>query len=477
MITVANILAQYPGINQDNLPAALKQAEFEFISENIDLYDEDETIKKYIDTFVQKINEVLSKQGSKTKAAAKTGKQVKVAARETPVETKKVTRHIEKKSNCVAPGNIAKVGLEVSFIKRYIGLQGKIRDKQQILSFINSLQKAIVERRIRKTATHATEIQHIQAELIKCHKEMGNTATITIAPGTLESYSAIAGSERVQPAVSYMKQFISLHGKADVKKRAKSLYNRIEKAINRGDISYSDDRYDEVHQMQVSLINYLQDRDTHIQISQNALNGLRGLTTSPDGCLLGTGTHPQELVSSTTLPGMQFETIGLRGKYHDLIGDPSVGFTAMVHGLPKSGKSTLCIGLASHLARHHGQVLYVAVEEGVGYTLKEKFERLDAIHPNLIIAEKLPADLTQWDFVFIDSVSKAGYSNADLAKLHQQFPRTAFINIFHSTKDGKFRGGQEFAHEVDCIINVDENGMATANGRFGAGAKMSTFGD
>src|SRR4030043_997194 len=31
----------------------------------------------------------------------------------------------------------------------------------------------------------------------------------------------------------------------------------------------------------------------------------------------------------------------------------SVGFSAMVFGLPKSGKSTLCIDFARHLAEHH----------------------------------------------------------------------------------------------------------------------------
>jgi KaiC/GvpD/RAD55 family RecA-like ATPase len=50
----------------------------------------------------------------------------------------------------------------------------------------------------------------------------------------------------------------------------------------------------------------------------------------------------------------------------------------MVFGLPKSGKSTLCIDFAKFLAEYHGKVLYVAIEEGFGYTLKEKFERLGA---------------------------------------------------------------------------------------------------
>jgi predicted ATP-dependent serine protease len=171
---------------------------------------------------------------------------------------------------------------------------------------------------------------------------------------------------------------------------------------------------------------------------------------------------------------MQFETIGLQGKYRELVGDPSVGFSAMVFGLPKSGKSTLCIDLARHLAEHHGKVLYVAIEEGFGYTLKEKFERLNAIHPNLIIAEKLPEDLTLFQFVFIDSVSKAGLSTDNLTTLRKQNPKTSFIYIFHTTKEGNFRGKQDFAHDVDVIIEV-ENGVANANGRYGIGGQLYIF--
>jgi predicted ATP-dependent serine protease len=171
---------------------------------------------------------------------------------------------------------------------------------------------------------------------------------------------------------------------------------------------------------------------------------------------------------------MQFETIGLQGKYRELIGDPSVDFSAMVYGLPKSGKSTLCIDFARHLAEHHGKVLYVAIEEGFGYTLKEKFERLNAIHPNLVIAEKLPDDLALFQFVFIDSVSKAGLTTDDLTYVRKQYPTTAFIYIFHTTKDGNFRGKQGFAHDVDVIILV-ENGVAKANGRFTTSGTINLF--
>lgn len=124
----------------------------------------------------------------------------------------------------------------------------------------------------------------------------------------------------------------------------------------------------------------------------------------------------------------------------------------MVFGQPKSGKSTLMLEFAHHLAVHHGKVHYAAIEEGYGYTLKAKVSRIHAVHPRLSIAESLPKDLTQFDFVFIDSVSRAGMELEDLVKLKKRNPRTSFVYIFHSTKDGKFRGGNELVCSIKRLI-------------------------
>jgi hypothetical protein len=488
MITVENIISEYPGIDQVILPDALKKDEFEFIRENIDLYNDDETIKKYIDTFVEKLNEVINKHSSEKKVKEKKSKPQK-APKEPVVEKNPAEETI----------SVEKVSLEVSFIKRYIGLHGKTKDKSQILNLLNSLQKAIIEKRIRKTSVYAKEIENIQEQLIKCYNQMGNTIKVTLDEDTLDSYSTIAQSQKTMVSVTYIKQYISIHGKKDVKEKAKALLSRIEKAIESGKIPETCPYWNEIQEIKSSLESYLGNKSKTPVISENTLNGimswvarrqqkkkvakylqkiyetergLRGVETEQKPSL--NEVPEPTVISSSELAGMDFETIGLRGKYKDLIGDPSVGFSAMVFGLPKSGKSTLCIDFAKYLAENHGKVLYVAIEEGFGYTLKEKFERLGAIHPNLIIAEKLPDDLTPYHFVFIDSVSKARLTSHDLTKLRKENPKTAFVFIFHTTKEGNFRGQQDFAHDVDVIIEV-ENGVAKANGRFGVGNKIDIF--
>ena len=61
MITRNNLLKEYPRISQSALPKALQRAEFDFIDENFDLIDDDEDIEKYIDTFIEKLNEAVEK--------------------------------------------------------------------------------------------------------------------------------------------------------------------------------------------------------------------------------------------------------------------------------------------------------------------------------------------------------------------------------------------------------------------------------
>ena len=146
MITVENLISEYPRISQDSLPTALKQSEFDFIQENIDLYNEDETIKQYIDTFVEKLNEFHSSDKSKHEPKpkkAKTVKEKKASTADQKEKHDKPEKHNKQdKKEETHYENVTKIDVDVSFIKRYVGLHGKRKDKQQILSLINSLQKS-----------------------------------------------------------------------------------------------------------------------------------------------------------------------------------------------------------------------------------------------------------------------------------------------------------------------------------------------
>lgn len=498
MITKENYFDFSSKLDFDALPEALRNGHklTQGAAKNDwSAFNTNENIRRVVNAYFEKLNQWVNKnpqQESKPVEPARPESKLR-AQKKTAASKQKKTESIEETH---AEG-VEKVSPEVAFIKRYAGLHGKVKTQDEILRFLSSLQKAILEKKIRKTSPFAAEIEKIQDQLIKCYEKMGESVEIKIESKTLQHYLEIAGSQKSMLSVSYIRQYINLHGKKNVKDKAKALMQHIKKAVEQNKLTNEDpytERLDAVFQ---SLKKYVNGDSLTPQISKSELNGLMGIfsyiekrrrkkkvakhlhriyeiergmsgTDDPadDGdMMLG---EESRVIPSTELAGMEFKTIGLQGKYRELIGDPSVGFSAMVFGLPKSGKSTLCLDFAKHLAEHHGKVLYCAIEEKFGYTLKEKLERLKAEHPRLYVSENIPENISGYDFVFIDSVSRANLSIDALNQLRKNNPHVSFIFIFHTTKNGQFRGQNQFAHDVDVIIEV-KDGEAKANGRFGIG--------
>lgn len=207
--------------------------------------------------------------------------------------------------------------------------------------------------------------------------------------------------------------------------------------------------------------------ESYIKVKKKKMN-LNGINNS---------STQVNVMPSTDFTNLQFNAIGFKDKWLNFIGDPSPGFTAMVFGMPKMGKSYLCVDFAGYLARNHGKVLYVAKEEKLDATLQKKLKDKDVAHENLFVADALPSDLSAYDFIFLDSVNKLGLQPKDLDKLKADNKGKSFIYVFQATKGGKFKGNNEFQHDVDVVIEVPEQGKAIQFGRFNQGGELDIFGD
>ena len=117
----------------------------------------------------------------------------------------------------------------------------------------------------------------------------------------------------------------------------------------------------------------------------------------------------------------------------------------------------------------------LAKEEGIDETLQKKLREKAVMHPDLYVANYMPEDLSKYDFVFLDSITKLGLSDTDLELLKEKFPEISFIHIFQTTKLGNFRGGNGFQHDVDVVIEIPEKGKAVQFGRFNQGSEMNIF--
>ena len=483
MLNTNNYFQKSQSIDWESLPEALSKGNklVEGASQNNwAAYNSNENIKRVVDAYFQKLSDYLDKNPSAptqksmpskvVKAEPKTASPARPARAPKKVPEKKVPAEKEEYDS----EDVEHIDTDVQFIKRYATMHGKVKSQAQILTLIHSLQKAILERRIKKDSPYAKEIEMMQNQLIGCYEKMGDMAEIKIDSKNLKRYLQIAHSQEGMLSVALLKAYVALNGKRDIKDKAERLFNRIKKAVEQGKITKSDKYANKLNEAFGTLKNYIDGNPAMLTINKTQLNGLMGILGEDlfqKKSLNGYDDDNGMIVSSGELLAMDFQTIGLKGKYKELIGDPSVGFTAMVYGLPKSGKSTMCLDFANYLAAHHGKVLFCAVEEGFGYTLKEKIERLKAHHSNLYMTDRVPENISDFDFVFIDSVSKAGMDVNDIDQIRKLHPNTSFIFIYHTTKEGKFKGVNEHAHEVDVIVQVDK-GKATSTGRFNAGGSM-----
>jgi hypothetical protein len=472
MITTNNYFEKINSIDFTTLPEALQKGN-EFVMKatsngnDWNAYQNSDTIKKTIDLFIAKLNETIA-------SPYKANKQVttkKVAAKQTPTKVVKTTIAPSK----IEPAFVERIPEELKFIKRFVNMDGKTKLKEEILRFINSLQKSIVEKKIRKTSSYADQIKFIQQKLIDTYNSMSTKIKIELKPETFDALKQLVGEEKVLASINFIKRYIGLNGKVAMKQKAKLLLDQINNAITKGNITDNDPYIIEIHELKKNLKAFITTPSIKtLQIEQATLNGLEGALGCPCTSLNGFETKPS-IMNSMDFANMEFDTIGLQGKWLNLIGDPSSNFTAMVFGKPKMGKSYLCIDFAGYLARHHGKVLYVAKEEGLDYTLQMKLNDKNVKHPNLFVSASLPENLSTYDFIFLDSVNKMGLSPEDLNRLKLLNPTKSFVFIFQSTKGGNFRGANSFQHDVDIVIEVPERGKAVQMGRFNQGGEMEIF--
>lgn len=287
MITVSNFTHAVTGDLLKKAPEVLRK-DFDFVKENLDLYNEDDTIKKYIDTYISKLNQVAGKKSKKP--ATKTIPKVKSKATKTK-KAKAVTRSVEKttgkgsakkKTEKQPYEQVAEVSPEVRFIKRYILMDGKQKTRKQLLAFINSLQRAIEKKQIRKTSRYAEEINHIQGELIKIYNNpnVGETFQFSLDSSdkkVLEKYRKIAGSQKQRASVRLISRYVGIHGKMAVKEKAERLLKAIKNALNKKQIEPEDPYFKEIKTVKTNLEQYLKAKEAKLQINSVDLKGLQGI--------------------------------------------------------------------------------------------------------------------------------------------------------------------------------------------------------
>lgn len=165
------------------------------------------------------------------------------------------------------------------------------------------------------------------------------------------------------------------------------------------------------------------------------------------------------VVSSADMATAKYETMDI-GPYAKYFGHVAKNFDMMLHGQPGAGKTFFLLKLANWLAENKGKVLFISTEEFGAVTLTNKINETKANSKNLFFAGSINGiNFSDYDFVILDSVNDAGITLVTYKLLRTKHPNTAFILILQKTKEGTFRGGKEWEHEVEIAaeLTVDKS--------------------
>lgn len=183
-------------------------------------------------------------------------------------------------------------------------------------------------------------------------------------------------------------------------------------------------------------------------------------------------------VSAAELSTMKFEYYKLASPWDKIVGKPEINGSILMYSPAGSGKSTVAMQLC-HEFTYHGNVLYVAAEEGISATLKDKVNRSKLQKSDISFhewdgLEKLKKHILKNDIniLCIDSYTIIDERLSTFEPFRQwcRENNIFFITIVQQTKDGKFLGKASAGFNVDCKIQVNEgrpSTLETGKNRFG----------
>ena len=504
MITTNNYFRDIQTVSINTLPETLKKNHEFLVKVTVGgaswaSYKNSEQIHKTIDAYLVKLNEWIKTQKPHSPVKGESKKPAKIPVAKKVKATKPPVIKLKKETSKKFSGKIHKVEHlieEIKFIKRYVGLHNKVKTPSAILNFIKAVQKAIVQKIIAKTSSFAEEIRLIQDKLVKTYNNLKGNASVSIEINEtdLARMVGIAGGEEVYASIPIIKRYIGMEGKMVEPAKINAFVSHIENVIKKEALK-SDPYADKVKKILATLKRNLKGKREAINVSETELNGLSKIVKHCDkhyhkhhvGNYTKHHSHRHSSHSHHSLHGLgvltaeevvnqHFDLLPFSGQWQALVGQPARNFTMMLHGEPGSGKTTFMLKFVKYLSSM-GSVLYVSSEEFNSSTLKAKvLEYLTPLPQNVHFAmDTHSSDLSQYDFVILDSINDIGLNLEDFKAMKRAHPNTAFVLLLQHTKAGQFRGGKEWEHEAAIAGVVNEGIISIYKNRFGVKGTMNFF--
>ncbi|MGQ0829333.1 MAG: hypothetical protein ACT4ON_13175 [Bacteroidota bacterium] len=491
-ITTENYFKSIEEIGRENLPIVLQRSHSVIMAKtdsgnDWSIYENEQDLKRMVDLTFKKLEEFIKSQGldgvKRDMDLRKLERLMDAAKR----EVKEYKNFTEDQLSEIL--NNVKHEIKVQGHKPYLILRKDALIKQLTVLFQKEFEK-LDTKTLYDLHDNALIIDGANADIIgQKHQIIKGIIDVRDNIKKKENPYSTIGNE-----IHFIQRFLDFHDKILYKKTFEIFIDELQKAIQEKKIGKKSPVAKDIIAIQQAAINafntmknakYFFLRPTTIKHLKSIIERFENAYDDLDETYIKTKKKPISLegipsqdgkiMSSVDFANLQFNTLGLKDKWLEFIGDPAPGFTAMVFGMPKMGKSYLCVDFAGYLARNHGKVLYIAKEEKLDKTLQDKLKDKEVAHPDLFVSDSLPNDLSNYEFIFLDSVNKLGLNPKDLEKLKMNNKGKSFIYIFQATKGGKFKGNNEFQHDVDVVIEVPEQGKAVQYGRYNQGGEMNIF--
>jgi hypothetical protein len=501
-------------------------------------YKNSEAITRTINLSISKLEDYISANPGKPHKISKAKKnQIKQTAKAIAKEIfePKTTRHAKPTKNStkhIAENQVEHLPEEIKIIKRFLLFHGKVKTAQQISSLLDYLQKAIIEKRIRKTSKYSAEIEDIQRMLINAYKatskmpEGVSSMKTSITLVKLQRFTEIVSSYEPLKSVALIKQYINLDSSKQTPDKAKSLWEKMHRFVNL-ESNKNDRHIDAVKFLMPHLSNYYTGETDHLKINEVALSGflpilarygLKAAKYGAKGVRTGarfikpiirhTATHVASrtvkayntadkklkryeskglngaessgVMSVDAVKSMNFTKIGFTGKLKELIGDACEPTSLFIYGPGGSGKSGLALQIADFLASKNKKIEYVAGEQFNTPTFTELINKTGIKGGDnfKIVKDLNTLPIENFDVIVIDSKDSIGLKNsAEFKELRDAHPTKSWIITSQGTKAGNFTGDEKWRNEVDTLIYC-ENGVASTlddKNRWGAKASIKIY--
>lgn len=503
MITTKNYFNKVGNMDASQLPMNLKEG-YDFVKEVTEnhttwnYYHSDADIKAAVDEYLANVSDHLKKIDSSARPNQPLSAQKTIKKKAKEAKTKNIPARISTKN--AKP--VEHIREEIKFIRRYVGLHNKVKSPGSILAFIKSLQRAIVQKIIRKSSPYAKEIEVIQDKLIQVYNKMKGDESFAINEKDLNRMVSIAGGEKVYPSIAVIKRFIGIQGNSDEKKIG-DFIKYVENLVRTRKLQANDPYTDKVNTIYKSI---KKSTDGKVSFSKAELNGLEAIVNTCScqkslgkiyntggrrlrSCNRGTYSDAQGkgacshnkglsgVLTAEEMANRELDLLSFFSFWHSLFGNPAKNFTMMFHGEPHNGKTIFLLKLAQYLAENFGEVLYVSSEEFASPTMTKKVnEFLNPLPSRLHFAENLQdPDLSDYQFIILDSVNDLGLKINEYKELRKQHPDKAFIFILQHTKAGDFKGGKDWEHIAEIAGEVHKGVVNLTKNRYAPKSTLDFF--